>query len=403
MSTDEAKTFMESLAQFDLYDPDLQEDPYPFFTEIRETCPVARAETYGGFWLVSRRDDVEFVLMHPEMFSSTEMLIPFYEHPVGRQIPVEIDPPEHTRYRRGLQRFFTPGDANRLSPFIEAECDRLIDPIVAAGECDFVKDFAVPLPTGIFLHLFDLPADQLPAFMAYKDAMLHGGLSNDESMHQQLVEGKNEVAGAFDAVLEKRRSEGCRGDDIVSKVARLGEGDDPWTDEEIIRSLLTLMLGSLDTTTSALGLTFAYLAENPSQRDLLVAEPELIPSAVEELLRYESVPYIARKVVEPCELGGVNLEPGDMVQLLFGAAGRDPRAFENPDEVQFDRANPHQLTFGMGPHRCLGIHQARATLRIALSKWHARIPRYSVAPGTQVTRRLTHVRGVDNFKVAVEA
>ena len=173
------------------------------------------------------------------------------------------------------------------------------------------------------------------------------------------------------------------------------------SDEELLNILSLLTAASLDTTASALANMVAWLAANPERRDELVADPSLLPSAIEELLRWDQMTHNGRLVTRAVEMHGVTMRPGDRVMMLNAAGGRDPRVFDDPETVDFDRANNRHLAFGAGPHRCLGIHLARMALRVALEEWHRAVPRYSIRSGATPTRRLKQLRAVTALPLVV--
>jgi cytochrome P450 len=171
----------------------------------------------------------------------------------------------------------------------------------------------------------------------------------------------------------------------------------------MINVVFLTMMAALDSTNSALGMIFLYLAEHPDAQELVATDPGRIPTIIEELLRYEPISTTARVLSRDIELHGVTLRAGDQVLMPWGMAGRDPSVFENPDTVDFTRSSTRHLGFGIGPHRCLGMFVARSVLRIALEEWHARIPRYHVTPGCLPLRHYTQVRGLNNLEITIGA
>lgn len=195
------------------------------------------------------------------------------------------------------------------------------------------------------------------------------------------------------ALVEERRAEPR--DDIMSVLLAAESEGSKLTDEEIVDMAFLLFMAGLDTVTSALGLSVAYLAQHPEQRDRLVKDPELIPSAIEELLRYESIVLAARTATEDVDLGGTLIKEGDVVLLNELAADRDPRQFPDADQVIFERHPNRHLAFGAGPHRCVGSHLARLEMRVLFEQMHSRIPSYRLKEGTVATRHLTATAGIE--------
>jgi cytochrome P450 len=388
----------ERVARFDIFDPDLQDDPFPFYNEIREKCPLAHADTYGGYWIVSRYEDVEAVLRDFSTFSSRQVLIPHFDHFYGEQIPLELDPPEHTKFRQALAPLFGPPRVARIEPLIRETARRLADDIARANTVEFMSAMAIPLPSETFLHSFDIPASRLDDLLSFKEQLLKSGAQPGDL---DLDERRAEILAFFVDLLEERRTSGAAGDDVISELLRSNVDGRPWTDEEIVNAAVVLMLASLDTTSSAFGLIVAHLAEHPEQRQRLVDDPSLLPAAIEEFLRWEPLLHNGRVLTRDVEMHGTTLKAGDRIMCLFGAAHRDPRVFDEPDTLDFDRPLGRHLAFGAGPHRCLGLHLARATLRIGLEEWHKAAPGYEVEPGMRPARRETYVRGVTTLQLRI--
>jgi cytochrome P450 len=382
-------TYVAKLSQFELFDPELQEaDLWPFFAWIREEHPVARSSALGGLWIVSRYDDVLRIYQHPEIFSSRAVVWPFHE---ADSLPLNLDPPEHSSYRRVLAPMFSPQSATRMEASIRTTARSLIDDIRGNGICEAVSEFARPLPARAFLDSFAFDADRLPQMTECAESAFR--LPEDEAGYLRLQESQRAITEYFHELVASRRLAPA-GDDIPSGLVAAEVDGRALTDDEIVNVLNLLMAASLDTTTSSLSNMLTWLAEHPDRRDELVAVPDLLTGAVEELLRYEPMLFNGRMVVQPTELGGAKMQPGDRVMMLFSSAMRDPRAFEQPEEVRFDRIGNRHLTFGAGPHRCLGLHQARLTLRVALEEWLSAFPCYRIQPGTKPRRRLTMVKAV---------
>jgi cytochrome P450 len=384
----------ERIARFHVFDPDIQADPFPLYNEIRERCPVGRSEQHGGHWIVSRYEDVEAVMRNWQDFSSRQVLIPHFEHFYGEQIPLELDPPEHTKFRQALSPLFGPPRIKRIEPLILETAERLVGEIAARDSFEVMSSFANPLPSETFLHSFDIPATRIDELLGFKERLIrHGPQEGDPDFAQK----RSEILSFFTDLIEQRRAEGASGDDVISELLRAEVDGRPWTDEEIVNAAVVLMLASLDTTSSALGLMISHLAERPELRARIVAEPAIIPAAIEEFMRWEHLLHNGRVLTRDLEIRGVQMKAGERIMMLFGAAQRDPRMYDDPEAIDFDRVGLKHMAFGVGPHRCLGNHLARATLRIALEEFHAAIPNYSVKPGTEPARRETYVRGVNEL------
>lgn len=392
----EADEFEDRLARFDLFDPDLQSaDLWPFFEWVRENRRVARTSALGGVWIVSRQDDIAEILQRPDDFSSVANVWPYAEN---NSIPFNLDPPAHGAFRHALAPMFSPGAAQRMEPAIRATARDLVATIAPRGHCEFVGDYARPLPSHAFMHAFGIDPDRLPEMIESAENAFR--MPEDDDGVLRLKLGSDAITRYFYELVAARRAD-PQGDDVPSHLVRAEVEGRALTDDEIVNMLNLLMAASLDTTTSSLSNMVTWLAEHPERRDELVADPSLLPTAVEEFLRFEPLLFNGRVVRRALDFHGVAMSPGERVMMLFPAAGRDPRVFEHPDEVLFDRAPNRHISFGAGPHRCLGLHQARLTLRVALDEWHKAFPTYRVTPGTQPKRRLTVVKAVSSLQLDV--
>lgn len=386
----------EVAARFDMGDPALAEDPYPLYARFRRECPVARSERYGGYWILSRYEDVHFACQHPEIFSSYPNPIPANLGATGPLIPLEVDPPDHAKYRQILAPLFAPARIDRLEGDVRKTVHELIDGFAGRGECDFVAELAKPLPSIMFLRLMGWPQEDAGLFLEWTDKIVHGVPGDSEASQQVREECGMALYGYFAEILDARAAQ--RQDDIVSVLldASFG-GERPLNQFEILDIIFLLLIAGLDTTTSTLANAMVFLAEHPEHRRQIVDDPAIIPHAVEELLRLESPIGPGRRLTQDLTMHGVAMAENDRVLLLMGATGRDETEFPDPDEVAFRRYPNRHLAFGGGAHRCLGSHLGRMELRVALEEIHQRIPDYRIAPGTRPLRRLSHVRGTDEL------
>jgi hypothetical protein len=387
------------VSQFDHHDPRLGQDPTPVYERMLRECPVAHSDQHGGFWVVSNYQDVKFVLQNHELFTTEQTVtIP---PGLGNQrplLPLEVDPPEHIKYRALLAPVFSPKSVEALEPQIRATCDALIDSFIDAGRCEFVHDFAARMPTKIFVQMLGLPEERHEDFHNWKNTILHGHHNDPDGSRREAAGA--EVTAFITDLIEHRKSH--LESDIVSGLIQARVDGEGLSDQEILDITYLLFLAGLDTVTSALSLSFAYLAQNQVQRDRLVRAPVLIPSAVEELLRYESLIMVGRTVVRDVELGGNTLRVGDRVLCNTITADRDPAQFVDPDQVVFERTPNKHLAFSAGPHRCVGSHLARLELVVAFEHMHRRIPSYRLAEGATVDRHLTSVSGIDSLQLEWE-
>jgi cytochrome P450 len=379
---------------FSMFAPWVQTDPVGAFAELREHTRLAHSEEFGGFWIPTRYEDIAWVARHPDIFSSAEPLIPHRANLPDKAIPLELDGEVHTAWRQTLADSFNPGVVAHFTPQIEELTRVLVDNATQAERFDFAPEFAVKLPAGVFLANFGVDPSALPQLLEYKDWFVREGLASDDSA-EQMVKATKPLLDFFQGEVDKRRSEGFKGRrDVISQLLAGTYRGRPLTDDEIVNASFVTMMASLDTTTSALNLSWLTLARRPDLRAQVVNEPGRIPKIAEELIRYEPVLTTARIVTQEVELAGVTLRPGEKVLMSWGMAGRDPQAYERADECWIDRSPHRTLAFGVGPHRCLGMHLARRIVAVALREWHARIPDYRLDPESPPITYYSPVRGV---------
>jgi cytochrome P450 len=352
------------------------DDPRAISKSLREE-PVHRIGDM--FNLVTRRKDVEEALRQSSKFSWSAVGMDLGN--IRPLIPLQIDPPQHVKYRRILDPLFAPKKMVLLEAEIVALVKELVDAFVDRGECDLHEEFAVPLPCRVFLRLMGLPLEDLELFLSVKDDIIRPpGITLDEQAPFRQAAGKK-VYDYFEKVLAERKARPT--DDMLGQIMA-GEVDgERLTDEEVLDICYLFIIAGLDTVTDSLDCLFAHLAQNPEHRRELASDESVIPSAVEELLRWESpVPAVPRVATEDMEISGCPIKAGEQVMLLLASANTDEAAQPGVDAVDLRRnPNPH-LAFGGGVHRCLGSHLARNELRVALREFHRRIPDYELAPGT---------------------
>ncbi|HUZ09379.1 MAG TPA: cytochrome P450 [Acidimicrobiales bacterium] len=353
--------------------PDFPVDPYGTYKKLQQSAPeVFWSPTSldgNGVWMVTSFALCREVLQEHKRFTTTIDYSPGNAWP-RRLIPLELDPPDHQKYRSLLTPLFAPAAVDRLEAGILATTNELIDRVIGDGGCDFVDAFARMLPGTIFIQLLGLPVAMRDQCFAWEETFFHSGTPEERAqvgvdIQRMLIEH-----------IESKRAD--PGDDLVSQLTKASVDGKPIEDEYIQDMCFLLFIAGLDTVTSGLGHSFRYLAEHPDKKQQLRDNPELIPAAVEELLRWHSWVNVPRTVRVDTELGGVSMKQGDHVQVVLTLADRDPLTFDAPDEVDFERAhNPH-LAFAGGVHRCVGSHLARRELRVAVEQWLRRVPDFRV-------------------------
>jgi cytochrome P450 len=360
--------------QFDL-DP---ADPQSIYDMLREHSPILRTEQGGT--IISRHEDVEFALRNADIFSSDMEAVTIGN--VRPLIPLQINPPEHVKYRRLLDPLFAPKQVALLENDVRKLSDQLIDDFIDTGECEFNSAFAIPLPCTVFLRLLGLPLEDLDLFLDFKNNIIRPATDHQKDFERIQAETGQKIYAYFDKVLDEREQQPR--DDMLSGFLQAEVDGHRLTREDILDICYLFLLAGLDTVTASVGCMVSFLARNPEQRDRLADNPALIPGAVEELLRWETpVPGVPRVVAEEVEVAGERLEAGERVTVLVGSANIDESEFPEPGSVDFQRQANRHLAFGGGVHRCLGSHLARLELRVALEQLHERIPDYSIKPGEE--------------------
>lgn len=370
-------------------DLELRRGGYPAWDRLRDETPVFESDyrTPGSqhpTWYFLEYDDVYAVLRDTGLFSSVGFTHPDFESEY-KMIPSEFDPPEHTRYRTLLNPLFSPKRIAEMEPQIRSACRELVRGLADRGRCDVLEDFALKFPTTVFMGMLGVPVDDL-------DTLVHWVHQSQHTSHAEDPDGR--IRDAADraihefmgGIAEARRAEPR--DDVVSRLVQCRIDGRPLDDKELGGILYLLFLAGLDTVASMLGWSFLHLAQHPEHRRRIVEEPGLVPSTVEELLRYYSIVSISRHLTSDADRRGCPMRKGDRVIVPLATANRDPLAFPDGGSFVPDRTPNRHIAFGAGPHRCLGSHLARLELAVALEEWHGRIPEYSMPEGFEPRLRV---------------
>jgi len=381
---------VEDLDDFDLNDPEFTRDPGPRWQAMRERCPVAHTTRNGGGWMLSTYADITAAALDPATFSSRVGEVTGPIPAEGRELklpPVNSDPPLHAAQRKLLMPFFNKQAIEDLEPITRQTARNQIDEILGAdGAVEAVDAFARVIPVVVTTHMLGLPEADQEKFREWTVRMLKDG-AQDFTVRSAAV---RDIQTYFAEEWARGPQPGARG---ILAFLRDGQAADPTlTDETVLGMAFLMLIAGIDTTWSALGSSLWHLANHPADREFLVSSPELIPQAVEELLRVYAPVTIGRVVREETVLAGRTLRVGDRVVLPWGAANRDPAKHEHPDEVCIGPQRVRHMAFGVGIHRCLGAGLAQMELRVALEEWLARIPEFSPAPG-EVTWSAGNTRG----------
>ena len=334
---------------------------------LRDAGPVV---FMNGHYYLTRREDVLAALRNPKVFSSRLALQPpGYPLPV---VPLAFDPPEHTRYRKILQPYFSPQGLSKSRPVLQRHAAEMIATLAGRGKCEVMADFARLYPFQVFLDLYGLPLEDLDRVIAWKDAVV----ADKPSLSQDDIDKGYELLAYLSDVIQQRRQ--SPGSDMLSRVMT-GEGN--FSDLELLGMSHLLILAGLDTVTAAIGFSLFELARRPQLRDALRNNPRQIRVFIEEIVRLEpSAPVAPRVTTEIVTVGGMMLPAGTPVRLCMAAVNRDGSDAMSTNDLVMDGKVHRHWGFGGGPHRCLGSHLARIELTIIVAEWLKQLPDFELPP-----------------------
>ncbi|BBZ36781.1 cytochrome P450 [Mycolicibacterium confluentis] len=365
----------------------------------RQHRPFFRTEEAQGYWVFTDHDVIREGLQHPELFSNSVM-VPTESNPPYKWIPIMLDPPEHGKWRHLLGLYFSPKRVKELEGAHRAFAIELIERIRSTGSCDFYAEFAAVFPTTIFLQIMGLPIDKLDDFMVWEDKILHVTEEKDPDRSGAL-NAMMEVMGYFGELIAAKRADPAqRGDDIVSHALDWRIDGEAPTDEDLLSCMLLLFMAGLDTVAAQLCYSFLHLATHPEHRRQLVDNPDLTARAVEELMRAYPIVQTARIATSAIEFHGCPVQKGDIVAFPLGMANRDPNEHSRGGTVDFTNGAPRHISFGAGPHRCLGSHLARQEMTVVLQEWHRLIPEYHIPDLSEVVEHSGGVYGIERLPLA---
>jgi cytochrome P450 len=381
---------------YDIFDPDYVRDPYPIWEDLRQHCPVAHTDRWAGSWMPIRYEDLQAIAKDVVHFSSDEVTVaPVQRAEDGvKAPPITSDPPEHTWARRLILPSFAPRAVDAHEDYTRELARSLIAKFIDKGEADAAVDYAQQIPPRVIGHMLGVPEEMTDEFVEWVRGVLELGLTDPE-----LRMGyRTKIINYFkEQVADRKRNPR---DDMITALVQTEVDGKPVPDEHIIGTCNLLLIAGIDTTWSSIGSALWHLGQHPDDRRRLADEPELIPTAVEELLRAYSPVTMARVVTEDLTYAGQELKAGDRVLMNFPAANRDPAVFERADEVVIDRQHNRHIAFGAGIHRCAGSNLARLEMNVALEEWLAAIPEYELAEPRAVTWAGGQVRGPRTLPVA---
>jgi cytochrome P450 len=388
---------------WDHADPAYNQNAPQIWDQLRGTCPVAHTDRYGGAWLPVTHADVSAVARDTDHFSSEGAVLsnkPPRDQwvsmaPIGGAPPITSDPPFHADARRLLLPAFSPQVVAEWEPEIRRLCNELIDNMGDLDTVDAAVQYAQNIPVYVIARMLGLPLEDSDYFR--------------ETVHMVLEEIGAEFGerqGAFeklDAYLGMHVRDHIENpkDDLIGFLLNAKIYDQPLSPEHVVGTIILLMVAGIDTTWSSIGSSIWHLAQHPADLQRMVNEPELLPTAIEELLRMYAPVTMARIVSQDAEIGGCPVKAGDSVLLPFPAANRDPEVFPDADKVIIDREENRHVAFGLGIHRCLGSNLARLELRVAVEVFIQRFPKFELANPSSVTWSLGQVRGPRKLPVRI--
>jgi cytochrome P450 len=377
---------------FSHLEPEWSADPYPIQDDLRQRCPIAHTGRFGGAWLPTRYEDVSAIAYDTDRFSSRQIIISNYRSPrdiapVGEAPPISSDPPFHHDARKLLLGGFTKKEVAKQEPATRAFCHALIDEFAGHDVVDAARDYAQHIPVRVIANMLGFPPEDGPQFREFVEDVLEG--------INQPPEERQEAFARLDAYLLAQVLDHLDNprDDLTSFLIDAELYGSKLPPNVVTGAMALLLIAGIDTTWSAIGSSLWHLAKTPADRERLLAEPGLLPTAMEEFLRVYAPVTMARLVKDDMHWRGVDMKADDWILLSFPAANRDPAQFERPSEVVIDREVNRHAAFGLGIHRCLGSHLARMELRIALEVWLERIPAFTLDNPGAVTWSSGQIRG----------
>jgi cytochrome P450 len=374
-------------SDFDHLDSDWIEDPFSIWSELRQKCPIAHTDRFSGVYFPSRYDDIRAIAYDPEHFSSRRLSVREGRPLFPRTPPITSDPPAHRDERKVLLPPFTPAAVQKLEPRARDICRELLARLSSRSECDGAIDYAQEIPARLTARMLGISEDSGDQFRKWIHEFFELSIT-DPAIAVRVIA---EMSDFFKQEVAKRRA--VPGDDLVSYLVNARIEGGALDENDICGTLRLLLFAGIDTTWSAIGASLWHLAAHADDRKWLAAEPELIPTAVEEFLRAYAPVTMGREIVKETDINGCHFKEGEMVMLAFGAANRDPAAFPDADRVIIDRAENRHAAFGLGIHRCIGATLARMEMRVALEEWLGKFPDFTLTPGSVVKWSAGTVRG----------
>jgi len=385
------------LVDYDPYDWRIHEDPYPTYARLREEAPVYYSDK-RDFYALSRHADVLAAFRDPVNYSNTRGVSLEAAVTEARTVMsfLAMDPPEHTRVRTLVSAGFTPRRVRALEPRIRELASHYLDAVAERGECEFIEDFAGKLPMDVISEMLGVPPEHRDELRTWADLVLHREEGNP-NVPQAGMEAAANILGYFARHVSARRAR-PGDDDLTDGLIAARVDGDRLEDNDIIAFLFLMIIAGNETTTKLLANALYWLGRNPDQRKRVDENPDLIANWAEETLRYDpSSQLLARTTTRDVTIHDTTIPQGARVALLVGAANRDERAFERPNDFDVERNITASLSFGQGTHFCLGASMARLEAKVSLEEVHRRLRNWQVREDDLVRMHSSNVRGFSRF------
>jgi cytochrome P450 len=369
------------VVEFDHNSQDHSRDPVASYRALREKCPVAWSEAHGGYWVMSGYDTVFEAARDDDVFSSERnsyggegLTVVIPKTPTHKHIPIEIDPPEFRKWRKLINPITSPAAIARMEHMVNKYATWFIDEVIETGECDFTQ--VIGVPSVVTVDWLGLPVKDWEHYAFLHHALLVSVPGSEEYIRATTVEMPF-CSGQMREVIAARRADPQ--EDTISFLVHQTVDDRPVTDDEVFSMVELLLAGGVGTTASLVSQTLVWLYQHRDVRQTLIENPDMLERAIEEFLRYFSpTQALARTVMKDADFHGCPVKVGDRALLAWASANRDPKQFDDPDQVDIERWPNRHLAFGVGVHRCAGSHLGRAMAKELLGQILERMPDYVI-------------------------
>ena len=383
---DELRPVADATTDYDILDSAYIENPLPTWTDLRQNCPIARTERWGGSWMPTRYHDVQALARIVPGLSSISNLVFDLPKELESELltgpkaaaPISADPPEQTWTRKALLPHFTPKAVEAQRSFTETVCADLIDSFIDDGRCDAASQYSEQITPQVIIHKLGVDRNATQELTEWVRNILDLGLEGTEWTRYWHL-----IRNFFADEIEDRRSNPR--DDLISELSQASVDGTAFPKEVVVGMCALQLVAGIDTTWSAISAAIWHFATHQQDQQRIVANPALWDTAIEELLRFYSPVTAGRNALEEINYQGVTFQRGDKILLNFPAANHDPEVFDNPHTVQLDRTDNRHLAFGVGIHRCVGANLARMEIKVALQTWFQRIPNFTIEDPRAVT------------------